>query len=223
MHYYFAVVLKFTIGFAIILIHMNLTGKTQLSQMTPVDFVGNFVLGGVMGGVIYNETIPMFQYVSVLVIGITFIGILNSLTKRVSAVRSMAMGKPIMVIKNGKLMIDEIESNKARVDLVNFASQIHTRGIKTIQQIDYARIEPSGQLTIFCDKKDMPSLLLVADGRIVDINLQEISKNSEWMELKMKAANVELKDVFIGEYWSENITFVLRDGSKREQEACDVS
>lgn len=45
MDYYGYILLKFFIGFAIAITHLNLSGKTQLSQMSPVDFIGNFVLG----------------------------------------------------------------------------------------------------------------------------------------------------------------------------------
>lgn len=44
-YYYALVIVKFFIGFTIVITHMNLSGKTQLSQMTPIDFIGNFVLG----------------------------------------------------------------------------------------------------------------------------------------------------------------------------------
>lgn len=80
-YYYLLVIIKFIIGFAIVLSHMNLSGKTQLSQMTPIDFIGNFVLGGIIGGVIYSDTIPLYQYVIILLIGVSFISGLNYLTK----------------------------------------------------------------------------------------------------------------------------------------------
>lgn len=50
MEYYGLVLVKFIIGFVNVITHLNLSGKTQLSQMTPIDFIGNFVLGGIIGG-----------------------------------------------------------------------------------------------------------------------------------------------------------------------------
>lgn len=50
MEYYGIVLLKFVIGFVVVISHLNFSGKTQLSQMTPVDFIGNFVLGGMQPG-----------------------------------------------------------------------------------------------------------------------------------------------------------------------------
>lgn len=81
-YYYMLVVVKFIIGFAIVLTHMNLSGKTQLSQMTPIDFIGNFVLGGIIGGVIYSDTIPLYQYIILLFIGVFFISGLRTYPNR---------------------------------------------------------------------------------------------------------------------------------------------
>ncbi|MGP1190645.1 hypothetical protein ACJ8KY_23915, partial [Serratia sp. CY54781] len=81
MEYYGYILLKFVIGFVIVITHLNLSGKTQLSQMTPVDFIGNFVLGGIIGGVIYSDSIPLYQYVVVLLIGVGLISLLNAISK----------------------------------------------------------------------------------------------------------------------------------------------
>lgn len=59
MEYYGLVLVKLIIGFLIVITHLNISGKTQLSQMTPIDFIGNFVMGGIIGGVIYSEAIPI--------------------------------------------------------------------------------------------------------------------------------------------------------------------
>lgn len=212
MHYYVGVLVKFSIGFAIVILHMNFSGKTQLSQITPIDFIGNFILGGVIGGVIYNDTIPLYQYVFVLLIGIAFISALNFLSKQVSAFRTVALGKPIQIIKNGEFMIDNIKKNKNKVDIYNFTSQIHTQGIKSLQQIDYAQIEPSGQITIFCNKKDIPSVIIIENGNLIKQNLKDIEKDEDWINEQIERKNLKVKDIFVAEFWNGELSFVLDDG-----------
>lgn len=107
-YYYALVIVKFFIGFTIVITHMNLSGKTQLSQMTPIDFIGNFVLGGIIGGVIYSDSIPLYQYIILLFIGVIFISLLNYLTKKFNFFRSVTIGDPIPIIKNGNFLMDNI-------------------------------------------------------------------------------------------------------------------
>lgn len=113
-YYYSFIILKFIIGFAIVITHMNLSGKTQLSQMTPIDFIGNFVLGGIIGGVIYSDTIPLYQYITILIIGVLLISSLNLLTKKVNFFRNVAIGNPIPIIKKGQFIMENILKKKIK-------------------------------------------------------------------------------------------------------------
>lgn len=212
MHYYLGVLIKFAIGFIIVILHMNFSGKTQLSQLTPVDFIGNFILGGVIGGVIYNDDIPLYQYVTVLLIGIAFIALLNILSKKISTIRKMTMGNPIQIIKNGQFQIENIEKNKNKIDIFNFASQIHTKGIRSLQEIDYAQIEPSGQLTVFCSQKDIPSTIIMENKNINKHGLEDIGKDEAWLNSEIAKNKIQISDIFIAEYWNGELNFVLKNG-----------
>lgn len=212
MHYYFGVIIKFAIGFMIVIAHMNLSGKTQLSQFTPIDFIGNFILGGIIGGVIYSDSIPLYQYVIVLLIGIGFISGLNFLTKKVAMFRSMAIGKSIPIIKDGQFLTESIKKNQNRIDLFNLTSQIHAKGIKSLQLIYYAQVEPSGQLTVFCDQKDLPSLILIAQGSVISHNLERIGKDKEWLLAELEHGHTKVEDVFVAEFWDGKLSFTLADG-----------
>ena len=212
MHYYIGVLIKFAIGFTIVIAHMNLSGKTQLSQFTPIDFIGNFILGGIIGGVIYSDAIPLYQYIIVLFIGIGFISGLNLLTKKVALFRSMAIGKSIPLIKDGQFLTESISRNKNRIDLFNLTSQIHSQGIKSLQQICFAQIEPSGQLTVFCDKKERPSLILISQGKVISHNLERIGRDKAWLLAELERDHTKLEDVFVAEFWDGKFSFTLADG-----------
>lgn len=112
MEYYVMVLVKFLIGFLIVILHLNFSGKTQMNQMSPVDFIGNFVLGGIIGGVIYNQDIPLLQYIIVLLIGVLLISLLNWVCKHVWFFRSFAIGEPITIIKDGRFVMKNILEKK---------------------------------------------------------------------------------------------------------------
>lgn len=219
MEYYAIVLLKFIIGFAVVISHLNFTGKTQLSQMTPVDFIGNFVLGGIIGGVIYSDAIPMHQYILVLFIGVFLISALNWVCKHVWFFRTFTIGEPIPIIKNGKFLMKNILRRRNKIDIINVASQLHSQGIHSFQEIRYAQIEPSGSLSVVCEGSKMPSIIIMKDGRPRISELHGIDKDEEWLDAKLENLNIQRTDVFIGEFWDHKLTFVLQDGQvKRDVE-----
>jgi len=213
MQYYLLTIFKFIIGFTIVILHMNLLGKTQLSQMTPVDFIGNFVLGGIIGGVIYSDTIPLHQYIILLLIGVSLISLLNILTKRFAFFRSVAIGEPILLIKNGKFVMDNILQKENKIDIINISSRLHAQGIKSFKEIYFAQIEPDGQLTAVLDKKSVPSVILIKSGNIRSVELNSIGKDEEWLNSQIKISGIEdIKTIFLAEFCDDKINFIMNDG-----------
>ncbi|MFE8102648.1 DUF421 domain-containing protein [Brenneria goodwinii] len=212
MEYYSFVLIKFIIGFCIVITHLNLSGKTQLSQMTPVDFIGNFVLGGIIGGVIYSDSIPLQQYIIVLFIGVGLISLLNAITKHISLFRSIAIGNPLPIVKKGRFLMDNILRKKNKIDILNVASQLHSQGINSFQQVTYAQIEPSGQLTVVCDDAKMPSVIIMKDGKIRHDELEQIEKDEDWLKGELEKHALEEEDIFIAEFWDGKVMFILQDG-----------
>jgi len=222
-YYYSFIILKFIIGFAIVITHMNLSGKTQLSQMTPIDFIGNFVLGGIIGGVIYSDTIPLYQYITILMIGVLFISSLNLLTKKVNFFRNVAIGNPIPIIKKGQFIMENILKKKNKIDIINISSRIHAQGIHSFQEIYYAQIEPDGQLTIICDEKNMPSVILMKDGVIRTSELESIERDEAWLKQQIEFQGIEsLDDIFLAEFWRGEVTFILQDGKINREDTHEL-
>ncbi|MGJ3355390.1 DUF421 domain-containing protein [Providencia sp. Je.9.19] len=212
-YYYTLVIIKFIIGFTIVITHMNFSGKTQLSQMTPIDFIGNFVLGGIIGGVIYSDTIPLHQYVILLFMGVMFISLLNFLTKKFNFFRSVTIGNTIPIIKNGQFIMENIQEKRNKIDMLNITSRIHAQGVYSFQEIYYAQIEPDGQLTIICDKKNMPSVILIKDGVIRTSELEAIERDEDWLKQQIEKHGINnIADIFLAEFWHGEVSFILQDG-----------
>lgn len=68
MDYYLPIIIKFVLGLLVFILQINLTGKGNLAPSTALDAVQNYALGGIIGGVIYNENITILQFVMVLII-----------------------------------------------------------------------------------------------------------------------------------------------------------
>lgn len=213
MTYYLLVIVKFIIGFVIVLTHMNISGKTQLSQMTPVDFIGNFVLGGIIGGVIYSDTIPLTQYIIILLMGVSFISIINWVSKHISVLRAVTIGNPIPIIKNGVFIMDSIHEKRNKIDILNITSRMHAQGIYSYRDVYYAQIEPDGQLTVICDQSQMPSVIVMKDGVPRKYELEQIGHDEAWLAERLKQQGIDdPESVFLAEFYNGSLNVVMKDG-----------
>ena len=66
MNEFILVAIKLLIGFFALTIIINVTGKGNLAPSSASDQVQNYVLGGIIGGVIYNNDIKILDYVGIL-------------------------------------------------------------------------------------------------------------------------------------------------------------
>ena len=214
MNFYMLVFVKFIIGFAVVIFYFNQSGKTQLSQMTPIDLIGNFILGGIIGGVIYTDSISLSRYIVVLIIGTLLMHFLNYIAKKFDVFRALALGNTIVFIKNGSLLMDNIQDKKNKIDIINIMSSLHSRGIGSMQEIYYAQIEPNGSLTVKNKEEKDPSVILILDSEIKDCPSHLLDISQDTVQHLLDKYSLKLEDVYLAEYYDKKIMFALYDGNR---------
>ena len=68
MDFYTLTAIKFALGILTMIFQINILGKRDFSLNTPLNQVQNYVLGGIIGGVIYNSSITLLQFLIIILI-----------------------------------------------------------------------------------------------------------------------------------------------------------
>lgn len=68
MDNYSLIIIKFVLGMLCLILQINLLGKGNLAPTSAIDQVQNYVLGGIIGGIIYNNEISVLEFIMVLLI-----------------------------------------------------------------------------------------------------------------------------------------------------------
>ena len=144
------IAIKLAVGLIGFLWVLRTTNRCQLAQMTPVDLIGNFVMGGIIGGVIYNQDITTVQFIIVLAIWQLLVLGVNALRIHTESGQKMIVGRPTPVVIKGKYLQDKFEL--LGLDIADFATLSRIQGVHSLYDIWNAQIEPNGQATI--QKKD---------------------------------------------------------------------
>lgn len=108
---YTTVTLKFAIGMLCLILQINLFGKKNLAPSSPIDQIQNFVLGGIIGGIIYNESITVIQFVIILLIWTLIVFVIYVLKARLRLARILIDGQPFNIIKNGQIQVKTCVKN----------------------------------------------------------------------------------------------------------------
>lgn len=68
MNGFLLLTIKLLVGFIALIIIINITGKGNLAPSSASDQIQNYVLGGIIGGVIYNNDISILEFITILAI-----------------------------------------------------------------------------------------------------------------------------------------------------------
>ena len=204
---YTNIAIKLALGLISLIIVINITGKGNLAPSSAIDAVQNYVLGGIIGGVIYNSSIGILQYLVILMIWICLVLSMRWLKTNSSFFKVAIDGKPVVVISRGKLDTEACRTAGLTAHEIMFklrSSEIYS--IKTVKQ---AVLEQNGQLIIVQAGEENPRFPLITDGTIQLQALDSIDKTEEWLMEKLKEQEVEnISDVFLAEYENGNLNLV---------------
>ena len=207
MSFFITIAIKLALGLISLVFVINVTGKGNLAPSSAVDQVQNFVLGGLLGGIIYNSSISLLQYVVILIIWTILILLLKWLNTNVSMIKHLIDGKPVIIIKNGKL--DPEACRSKGLSAADVALKLRSQGVFQLKDVKRAVIEQNGQFIIVRFGDDNPKYPIITDGVVQAEILDTIGKSEEWlMEELQKEGYDNIADIFIAEYDKGQINVV---------------
>ena len=205
---YINIAIKLALGLLSIVMVINFTGKGNLAPSSASDQVQNYVLGGIIGGVIYNENIGLLQYFIILLIWVCLVLSLRWLKTNSAFFKKAIDGEPSLLISRGKL--DTEACRKAGLTAHEIMFKLRSNNIYSIRNVKQAVLEQNGQLIIVMSGEENPRYPLITDGTIQAQALDSIDKTEEWLLERLKEQKVEsVSDVFLAEYENGNLNIVL--------------
>ena len=204
---YMEILIKLALGLFSLVFVINVTGKGNLAPNSATDQIQNYVLGGIIGGVIYNSSISILQYAVILMMWTILVLTLKWLSNNVHFVKRLIDGKPTLLIKNGQ--IDPEACRSVGLSAAEVALKLRSQGIFQMKQVKCAVQEQNGQLIVVQIGDENPKYPVVTDGVIqVDV-LESIGRNEEWLlDNLSKQGHDNVANIFIAEYDKGAVTVV---------------
>ncbi|KNC07574.1 membrane protein [Pantoea sp. RIT-PI-b] len=201
---YMPIIIKLGLGILCLIVQINLMGKGNLAPSSAMDQVQNYVLGGIIGGVIYNETISVLQFVLVLIIWTLLVFVLKFSKENNRLVKKIIDGKPITLVHNGTVNVRECLRNGVSANELMF--KLRSNGVYEVEQLKRVVLEQNGQLTIIQSGDENIRYPIIVDGLANDDLLEIINKDRAWLEEKIAEQGFnKISEVYLGEYLSGRI------------------
>lgn len=203
---YLVLMAKTLILYFFIIFVYRLMGKKEVGELGIGDLIVTVLVAELAALSIEDPDKSIWiSVIPILVLVFSEIGI-SFLSLKSDKFRNFIDGHPTVIIKNGKVNFSAM--SKLRYTLDDLITQLRGEGIKSIEEVDYAVLETSGDLSVFQNTKDYP-MPIILDGVIQDKILPEIKKDQKWIMRMLEKEKVELEQVFYA-FYTQNKLFIIK-------------
>lgn len=190
----------------LVVIAYKIMGKREVGELGVFDFIISMLISQLIAICIENYKDPIWFVIVPTLILVLFQIIFSFLSLKSNKFRDILDGKESVIISNGKLNFSEMK--KQKYNLNDLLLQLRDKGIRTIEEVDYAILETNGKLSVFQkqdDNNNVFPLPLVLDGVIEENNLKFINKTRKWLNNELNKKKINLDNIFYAFYKDDDI------------------
>ena len=196
---YIDIAIKLALGLLSLVFVINVSGKGNLAPASASDQVQNYVLGGIIGGVIYNPSISILQFINILLMWVILVLTQKWLKTNNMFLKKMVDGEPTTVIKRGKINVEA--TRKSGLSANDLAFKLRSQDIYSIKNVKRAVIEQNGQLIVVLAGDKNPKYPIITDGKVQINSLESMDKTEEWLMSTLKEMGYkDINNIFLAEY-----------------------
>lgn len=194
---YWNIALKFLVGFILFVLQINLLGKNNLAPNNAVDQIENYILGGIVGGIIYNPAITFLQFVIIILMWSVIVFSSKILTDNSNFCRNFIEGKPQVIINNGQIDVDTaLKSGLSANDIV---FKLRDAGVKDYQDVKRVILEQNGRFRVERTHSAEENYPIILDGKINTSIVKRMHHSRRWVIDLLKLKKKDVRDVFLGQ------------------------
>ena len=206
--------------YLLVILVMRIMGKREIGQLQPYELAITLIISELVTLPMEDNAIPLLDGV-MPVLTITLAQVtLSYLTTKSQWFQDFISGKYTIIIENGKMM--QKNMTKQKYNITELLEQLRMNGVTKIDDVEYAILETSGQLSVILKAPKRPvaaeqmlvnteyeglPINIILDGKIVKENLESAKLTIQDVEKRLKEDELNIEDVFFanidakGEYY----------------------
>ena len=203
---YTNMIIKTFMLYLFIILAYRIMGKKEIGQLSIIDLIVSILIAELAAiSIEQQESSILVSIIPISVLVIVEI-LFSYIGLKIPEIKKLLEGTPITIIKNGKLNFEEMR--KLRYSLDDLISQLREKGIKNIEEVNYAVLENNGKLSIFPTEIEYP-MPIILDGKIDYDVIKDMNKTEEWVNKILEKNKIKLENVFYA-FYTKNKTYIRK-------------
>ena len=196
--------------YLVLILSVRMMGKRQIGQMEASEFVVTMLVANLASIPMQDAAIPLYSGLFPILVVLGLELTLSGLILRSVMIRRFFCGKPVILIDNGKILMENLR--RTRVTLDELTGHLRQKDVLDIQSVQYAILETDGSLSVFPFPGERPAtakeagikakmqylpITIVEDGFLSEENLQKANKDEDWLADILQNNRASLRDTLL--------------------------
>ncbi len=210
----FIVLFRTTFFYFFVALAYRIMGKREIGQLGIIDLIVSILIAELVAISIENIKDSMLLTVMPIALLVILELLLAFISIKSRKFRNLFGGKPSLIIANGNVNYKEMVRQRYSMD--DLLLSLRQKEIKSIEDVEYAFLEPNGKLSIFQynffrTKSNYP-MPIILDGEVQKKALDYIKKNESWLVQELAKKGLKINDIFYA-FKKKNQIFLIRKSS----------
>lgn len=188
--------IRAAIIYVVIIIAVRLMGKRQVGELKPHELVITILISAIAVIPLEENSMPLANCLVPIMLFVSLEIIMSVISMKSLWFRNLLQGRPIFIIRQGKL--DQKKLKQLRLTMDDVVDALRQKDIFDISQIEDAVIETNGSISVLPKAEYQPitaadiSLSVKEKGMPVAIVIDGKPVNEYFNEYKLKDSEIEL-------------------------------
>lgn len=190
----------------------RIMGKREVGQLGIIDLIVSILIAELVALSIEKTNQSIWLAIVPISVLVLLELVLGFLSVKSRTFNKLFGGKPTLLINEGKIVYKNLVSQRYSID--DLLLELRKNEISSIEDVEYAFLEPNGDLSIFKYnpfkiKKSLP-LPVIVEGVIQKDVLFNIGKNMKWINNILDRNGIMLENVFYAIYQNNHVYIIKK-------------
>lgn len=206
-----AAIFRTIVVYSTVVAALRLMGKRQLGELQPSELVTTLLVSNVASICIDEPDLPLLSSL-VLIILLTSLEIFSSTLAYLNpAYARLLFGRPITVIRNGKIVQEAL--SKLRITAGDLMEALRGKDIFSPSDVLWGVVEPNGHISTAMmpgQMENAPMLPLLIDNEVYKENLTALHLDETWLEKCLSEKGLTRKQVLVLLYNGKSLLLIQK-------------
>ncbi len=213
--------IRATILYFIIIFLMRLMGKRQIGELQPSELVVTILLSEIASIPMQDNRVPILHSIVALLTLVSYEIFSSVLSLKSQKIRSVLQGKPIIVIRDGKIDIKALK--KLRMSVNDLISLLRQKDVFEVSQVSYAIIETNGKISVLlkpenrnstakdlniCPADSGMQFAVICDGILIKETAEDSPLSEEKIRSLVLSSKIPMENILIMTVNKDGVAYI---------------